>query len=714
MSKHNGTLIVAGDLNLAIHPKVDQVNRSQSYAETNAIYKLSEFCNKNFLIDAYRVKNATGGFTWQRGATASRLDHIFVASTFKKKILSAVVHWDVDKSDHGAVFINLNIQTVEKGPGIHRVNIAALSDKRLLDTCKIRLLEYINLIDSAWDPNKKLQFIKMSIRSVIEEKSTNYTRANRLHKNGLEEELQTLRLHLDSLLIENNKEKIIRLSKSIAALDVELDTLRSAESKHLAMRAKTKWYNEGERSNKYFLNIIKKRQAKQQRCCLLDSDGNEKENIKDKLDIAYNFYKNLYRKDSTTSKGCYDFLRSCQNPVVNETQNKLLDNPITLGELYETLKTCGESAPGQDGITYKTYLLFWDLVGSFLLEAWNYCLLNGYFPSEQVNSVIILLDKKGKDVRDLANLRPISLSNCDIKLFTKVISNRLQNILPHIVHTTQTAYIRGRQVHDNLNFIRYCKDKAVKDNSNLTITSLDAKKAFDSVDHEYLYETLKTYGFSSKFIGLIKSLYSGLTACVMVNGFKTNSFKVERSVKQGDALSCALFILAIDPVIRHLNLAIKNPIVGLSNQSLPSTACYADDIAVISNTNSTTISKVFSIYEKFSYESGLFLNANKTEMISNHANTFPIKIYKENINISTITETKICGRTFSFDPDIETTHNVDEKIGKLEKMLQIWQSRSLTVMGKILIVKTFGLSQLIFLCNVLIFLMIDLLKLRKL
>ena len=70
---------------------------------------------------------------------------------------------------------------------------------------------------------------------------------------------------------------------------------------------------------------------------------------------------------------------------------------------------------------------------------------------------------------------------------------------------------------------------------------------FDSVDHEYMQEVLKSYGFGPKFINWVKILNKNLTAEVLVNGFKTDKINIEQSVKQGDALSCTI-LLPIYPV----------------------------------------------------------------------------------------------------------------------------------------------------------------------
>ncbi len=127
----------------------------------------------------------------------------------------------------------------------------------------------------------------------------------------------------------------------------------------------------------------------------------------------------------------------------------------------------------------------------------------------------------------------------------------------------------------------------MKNNIDAVLISLDAKKAFDSVDHKYIEETLSAYGFGPIFIHTFRTLYKNITARVLINGFLGEAIKIERGVKQGDALSCAIFILCIDPLLRNLNKNTRIKEVQLRRKNKANNdikfkaAAYADDISVI-------------------------------------------------------------------------------------------------------------------------------------
>jgi hypothetical protein len=140
-----------------------------------------------------------------------------------------------------------------------------------------------------------------------------------------------------------------------------------------------------------------------------------------------------------------------------------LDRELSLAELSETLKSCKDSSPGPDGISYSVYKKFWDLSGPIILNSWKYSLETGRLAPSHNESIITLLPKEGKDVGDIKIWRPITLSNCDAKIITKALSNKVAKVLDLIIDNSQTAYVPGRSVVDNLRtkyfYKTYCSTK---------------------------------------------------------------------------------------------------------------------------------------------------------------------------------------------------------------------------------------------------------------
>ncbi len=150
------------------------------------------------------------------------------------------------------------------------------------------------------------------------------------------------------------------------------------------------------------------------------------------------FYKSLYDENQTDEN--YDDLFS-ELPTLNQEDRDFIDKEITLDELRLVVRGCEDSAPGPDGLSYKVYKKLWNQLGPFLLDAWKYSFVKGLLPNDQRLSIITLLPKEGKDLFKIENWRPISLTNCDLKIFTKLLSNRLAKVLNKIIHPCQTAYM---------------------------------------------------------------------------------------------------------------------------------------------------------------------------------------------------------------------------------------------------------------------------------
>lgn len=81
-----------------------------------------------------------------------------------------------------------------------------------------------------------------------------------------------------------------------------------------------------------------------------------------------------------------------------------------------------------------------------------------------------------------------------------------------------------------------------KNDIDVLLISLEAKKAFDSISHKYMHKVLEAYGVSDEFIATVKMLYNDIKDDISW-WLPIHNIKILRGVKQGDALSCALFIL---------------------------------------------------------------------------------------------------------------------------------------------------------------------------
>ncbi len=116
-------------------------------------------------------------------------------------------------------------------------------------------------------------------------------------------------------------------------------------------------------------------------------------------------------------------------------------------------------------------------------------------PPSHKTSLLRLIHKKDKDTTLIKNWRPKTLSSCDHKLITRLYNNRILKSIENEITSTQTAYIKGCYISDNLRLLGAAVKLAeIEDGINATITALDAQKAFDSVNHNYINAILDKIG----------------------------------------------------------------------------------------------------------------------------------------------------------------------------------------------------------------------------
>jgi len=702
-------LILLGDFNYTTD-HCDYITRTVTPIETILRLKMEMLTQTFDLKDSYRQIHPKGGFTWghkNTSASRSRIDRIFTPADLV--ILDAEVITDFDQSDHSLLVTKLKVSTNKpRGPGCYKINPGILDNDNVRAEIEKKISTHIDRVPSHFDPHVKWDYIKLGIRNIFMEACSNESKSNKFELKCAESELNFLHNKLENLLTSGADETdpTVMITKlEIKRCETAVNRQREIESKNLIYMSRAKWSEEGEKSTKYFLNLIKTKTADSTINSVKTANGDVSEQKLIEEEI-YNYYSQLYSKKSVSTDDLLDEAFLFNNPKISEQQKALMNEPITLRDLYKSVQSCDDSAPGPDAIPYSIYKKFWHLLGPLLLKSWEHSVRTGKMSQEQRQSIITLIPKKDKDKTVLSNLRPISLTNTDVKIITKAITLKLNPILNSIISPTQTAYVTKRQVSDNTFLLDKIIQLANKTEENLFILSLDAQKAFDSVDHEYMYRTLKSFGFGDEFIATIRTIYNDLTASVMVNGFKTKVLALLRGVKQGDALSCALFIICVEPLFRAIqNSQYINGFKVRSPYTLESTECklagYADDFTPIV-ADIESVREVFRIYHSFSLISGVYLNPDKTEIltIGPQYGLPPTEILVEYGDkrhlITTTKRVTVCGVSHPMNIPESYKHNITDKIAKLKQVLNSWRCRSLSIIGKILITKTYGLSQLIY------------------
>ena len=94
--------------------------------------------------------------------------------------------------------------------------------------------------------------------------------------------------------------------------------------------------------------------------------------------------------------------------------------------------------------------------------------------------MINLIPKEDSALNHLKNWSPITLLNVDYKIASKAIAKRMESLLPRLVHSDQTGFVKDRYIGENIRFISDIMEQTRKDNIPGIFVSLDFSKAFDT------------------------------------------------------------------------------------------------------------------------------------------------------------------------------------------------------------------------------------------
>ena len=176
-----------------------------------------------------------------------------------------------------------------------------------------------------------------------------------------------------------------------------------------------------------------------------------------------------------------------------------LEGPLTLEECTETSSFSNGKSPGEGGFTAEFYTEFFDILGTDLIDNLNSAYDKGNLSVSQRRGVITLFPKEESSLSDLKNWRPITLLNVDYKIASKAIAKRTEPMLPKIIHTDQTGFIKGRYIGENIRLINDLMEQTKIEKKSGLLLALDFRKVFESLEWPLIQYALKRFNFGESF-----------------------------------------------------------------------------------------------------------------------------------------------------------------------------------------------------------------------
>ena len=639
----------------------------------------------------------------------STIDYIYIASNMARKISKSLVkHISRTWTDHELLSVEFQIGTTPTGKGVWRFNPVLLNNPTFCSTLKETLLTLHPSLTTYGDVQQQWDTVKKKIRTVAKRFATTHIawrtkRLAKLHhlRNNISRDLET--------------PPDIR-TKLLQPINQEIVLLQQERVDIASLRAGQRWREKGESCAGYLKKTIAIRHKAKQIDQLVHPHSNAIcTTTESKLKATQTFFQELFtseRVDSWKIRHVSSFIKPEQKLRIDH-QTKLTA-PISFQMLLEqTSRAPNPSSPGPDGLTYGLLHFVFQIpeYQTLITTVYNEALDKGIFPSTWHDAIICLLPKKG-DLTLLQNHRPISLTNCDAKIFTRIINSRMTEAANHMINPFQTGFMRNRFIGDNGMLLKCATDIARNDPQHAQTMALllDFMKAYDRVNGKYLKAVLTAFDVPPTLVTTIINFFFQTKLKINVNGYLTETVSQSCGIRQGDPLSPIIFNLALEPLLQMIlqdqnitGMTPPDPFTQLQppqpNHAIFKLSAYADDLLVIVRTP-REYRRLISHIDTYGAASNAKLNLNKTQVLSLSGNPVDI-VWESTFTRNHITE--IFDRTSTtplqylgfpiIQSKVQSALFENNILNSLDTALQPHFKRGLSYKGKATVINSLNLSK---------------------
>jgi len=552
--------------------------------------------------------------TFQQGERKSTIDFIFSSPDLFPHFSSPNVDFlPPGWTDHALVSATVTLQSEHgTGPGVWRLNVSIL-DHDDFQPKLFKALDSLLTQHNTQTPQQRWDRLKEGLKVFFRRYTKDHQKQLRRQRRRLQKKRRLLLLDLDNPdltldLADRTKDRLLSVEAEIAE-----ETERLTDG--YRVRSGLKWLEKGERSSQYFFATLKERLKKRTMTALLDPDTQELAHTADTMiPIAHKFYRSLYSPDRVRQQNIDSLLTHLpDNQRLTQPQHDALNQIPTQKELDVIMTKAPKGrSPGLDGLPFEVYDLLFahDATNDLFTQVLREAVTLSRFPKSWRKTVMVLLFKKG-EATSLENWRPLSLVNCDAKIYTKLFANRLRDMLPTLVGKHQTGFIQGRSILDNGLTMANMMDWAKAQRLPHACVLLDQAKAYDRIHRKFLLSTLRHMNFPDTFIKSISSLFFTTQVHLNINGYIAPPFTQARGLRQGDPLSPLLFNLAFEVFLAAVQASEMIKGIKISDDLWIKLIAYADDLAVYVASYEEW-QELKRIFDEYGLASNARLNVNKT------------------------------------------------------------------------------------------------------
>ena len=284
---------------------------------------------------------------------------------------------------------------------------------------------------------------------------------------------------------------------------------------------------------------------------------------------------------------------------------------ITLELVRAVISRPKDSSTGPDGIPFSLYRHLIDIAAP-LIHSYIQSLSKGGRRNKTLNYTNIFFFPKDNTSR-AEKTRPISVSNTDNRIIANVVRRVITPAIVDILDTSQSAFMPGRRIEDNIEAFNMAFYTALENNETYSILFHDFSKAYDSMSRDYLFTLLRQIDIPAHLITLIEALYEDVIAHPILTDPHSITIAMPNGLKQGCPLSPILFNLALDPLLTRL-----------AELDTADRQGYCDDIGIGSSEWLITFPNALDMISEFNTATNMTSNMLKTFIITTETSPPPL------------------------------------------------------------------------------------------
>ncbi|XP_074305770.1 uncharacterized protein LOC141640991 [Silene latifolia] len=377
-------------------------------------------------------------------------------------------------------------------------------------------------------------------------------------------------------------------------------TLRKTETSSLQQRAKIKDVKFNDAPNSYFFSRIAARKHQSLNGRIQDIHGAHREGLSEKKDIA-----------------AFDYV-IIEGHTHQEQDWDPLCRAVTEGDIRKALFSMGShKSPGLDGFSAQFFKTNWDIIKSDFCSTIQEFFKKGTLP-KQANTTLLALIPKKPVVNTVMDYRPIVCCTVLYKTISKILCDRLKVVLPEIIGKEQGAFVAGKSIFENIMLTQsLVKGYGQQGVSPRCLIKVDIRKAFDSLQWNFIQQMLKHFNFPPQFQKWVMDCITSTWFSLKIKSDTVGFFKGECGLRQGDPLSPFLFVMSMEILYRLLRRIHSKPQVsyhpkcgrlGLNH------LIFEDDLMLFVRGDVPSVKAATQTLEEFAQLSGLYANPDKTNI----------------------------------------------------------------------------------------------------